>query len=337
MDAPIAISITNVINETLELPDLVICPTRGINASKLIQDRMPSHLVDIVMSGFGVDMKWVYISSIANTNSSIWDSAESENDFNKWMEMHNFKDFKELVEHYRYQPTEFIHSLYLSQEQLDYGGSITNDNFSIMIGYASGICFTYTTNKNVSWPGLAGGYQIILQLPQAKLFDNSYTDGWHIGIVKPLAAAPTSYLKIPGNSAVDIEIFRTEVSRLSSYSWPKTGTLCKNSPHYKTSDSCANQVFAQTVKAVCNCTYMQSPSAKLTANDSRVCNPIQMVRCANTPATTEQSNSILRQSKCLPVCNEIEFQRTMSHGRINRDKILSSLGIPSTTVRRNGR
>lgn len=327
LNAPVAVSISNVQNATLELPDLVICPIRGINASRLVEDGMPLYLVDLIMSDYGVDIDW---KSLDGLSSNLSKKESSKNEFNQWLSSHNLDDYKDLLLNYSYNPDEFIHQIYFSDEDLNH---VNLNDSKLIVGYTNGVCSVYVTQQTVFWPGLAGGYQLTLKMSQRNIYDNSFTDGWQIGLSKPFEVAPSNYLRIPTNSAVDIEISRIEIHRFPSYIWPKSGILCKDSPDYKASDNCAGLAYSQAIKALCNCTYIRTPKdLKNRKSGDRVCNPIELNICFFNIYPMVKKETSRLQAECLPVCNEINFQSTMTHGEINREAILSKLNLPDTTV-----
>lgn len=317
----------------LELPDLVVCPVRGVNASKLKADNLTEYLIDGIMKYFATDVGWLYISGNENEKDLNFTTAAQE--LSDWMISHKLNDFRDLAIYYGYEPSEFIHSLSLGFDSILNGShpSWTDSNFKKIIGYANGVCFAYANHHQINWPGIASGYNLVLKLPRQNQFDNSLTDGWNIGFTKPFTTAPTSHVRILPNTIVDIEITRTEIQRFPSYSWPKSGILCKDSKSYSSSDSCANQAYGEAVKSVCGCLYINTPTdPTVNLTNVRFCSTFERGLCGLLNENLISDETIKRQQECLPVCTETIFTAHPSYGAINKSKIIKKYGLNENSV-----
>lgn len=323
MNSPVAVAIDRQSQDHLHLPGIVVCPVRGLNASRLVHDGLPLHLVDIIMEEFAIPGRWLRLSNHTNYDLEI-----NNVDLNNFVLNRNFTDFAQLLLYYSYEPEEFIHEL----QNENFNGKMPNYT-KIFAGYNGGICFAYESNEMCSWPGMQGGFRMVLKLPPRTKYDRGAEDGWIIGVGSQVITPPTKFDKIPANSAIDIELNEISYERILSMGWPKSGVLCDNDPRHRSTSDCFLAGYSYAIRSVCNCLPFQAPYLVRRSENDTTCTPVQFNICAQKEINSILEKTQKQQKRCVPVCRETVFETTVSLNSLEKGWGNAVFGVLENMVR----
>lgn len=310
------------------LPEVVLCPLRGLNAAKMIAEQVSPCVVDKIMTSFAVTTGWHKMTTSCNATTM-------ETNVKAIMAVKNITDFKDFLLHYSYEVSEFLYEVKLPNETVLNESDISNMFYPIFGGFDAGICWTFTDRGSiVSWPNIGSGYAFFFKIPPRTKYDRHHSDGLMLGVSPKVAnSPPNSFVRLAPNSMIDIELSLYKTERLKRLSWPKSGDLCDATEGHISSDDCYISQYLKAVDKYCSCLHYKQSVNKSFIETQLTCSPMQLDECLKTNSSSIHEYTITNQMKCKPVCRENVYSMTTSYGDYEPSFVKATRNLSSNYVR----
>lgn len=293
INKPTVTNVQTVPTVPIQLPDMIICYAGGLNVSAMKVENFSENLIKT----FSALYSGAFLKSMNVTAAKIEVQEYMKN---------NLVDTNHLLNKFGYDCEDILKFIWVGFNEL----SCREDASAIVGSY--GKCYLFQNLAKQYYPDSSGGIQVVLEEPDNS-FSNTYMDaesdmsipnGFSISLENDFGNQPTSkYLLIPTNVVAEIALYLRHYKRFPN------GVACNDSDKLYNTNTCFIECYIQATERVCHCVDPYYWYDDLSIRNLTICGLNDLEHCQNYNRTT----MYLCQSKCLPKCDEWNFESTVTY------------------------
>lgn len=304
---PIAVKITEQLENEIFLPEIMICPMDPLNITKLRMDGFPIEAINA--------FHWHFVQDLYNH------IANNALDFKMTFELPNITHFVA-----REDWATLVKTYGISCEGMLAFCSFYNKPFNCcatakpVFHEKQGICYklpknTYPDSSKVERSGGNSALVLILNVPyfnQSRINLVSLESGAMLEygheLKPPFTYGSHAHVRLPTNFSTEIGLFRTYHDRIFSSKNP-----CTNEE-----PTCRLECLNDGMQQHCNCSSLGFSDVTRGNSSVHVCNPLDVPKCLIIPAFGDYYNQKCSHMQCYVPCNEWIYTTQVSFGNLNQ-------------------